>query len=105
MHNILMIIRREYRERVTKKSFWIGTLVFPVLMLALVGSSIFFMSMQMAKQRKIALIDATGAVAPAAAAKLSEGKLKDGSPMWVVEVVPVQGSVEETRTSLSPRVL
>jgi len=32
MHNILMIIRREYRERVTKKSFWIGTAVFPVLM-------------------------------------------------------------------------
>ncbi|HJQ98055.1 MAG TPA: ABC transporter permease [Candidatus Polarisedimenticolaceae bacterium] len=105
MHNILMIIRREYRERVTKKSFWIGTLVFPVLMLGLVGSSIFFMSMQMAKQRHLAFIDATGAVAPPAAAKLSEGKLKDGSAMWVVEVVPVQGSVEETRKALTPRVL
>jgi ABC-2 type transport system permease protein len=105
MHNILMIIRREYRERVTKKSFWIGTLVFPVLMLGLVGSSIFFMSMQMAKQRHLALVDATGVVAQPAAAKLSEGKLKDGSPMWVVEVVPVQGSVEETRKALSPRVL
>ena len=105
MHNILMIIRREYRERVTKKSFWIGTLVFPVLMLALVGGSIFFMSMSMAKQRHLAFVDATGGVAPAAAAKLSEGKLKDGSPMWIVEVVPVQGSVEETRKSLTPRVL
>ena len=105
MHNILMIIRREYRERVTKKSFWIGTLVFPVLMLGLVGSSIFFMSMQMAKQRHLAFVDATGVVAQPAAAKLSEGKLKDGSPMWVVEVVPVQGSVEETRKALSPRVL
>ena len=105
MHNILMIIRREYRERVTKKSFWIGTLVFPVLMLALVGGSVFFMSMQMAKQRHLAFVDATGGVAPAAAAKLSEGKLKDGSPMWIVETVPVQGSVEETRKSLTPRVL
>ena len=105
MHNILMIIRREYRERITKKSFWIGTLVFPVLMLALVGGSVFFMSMQMAKQRHLAFVDATGGVAPAAAAKLSEGKLKDGSPMWIVEVVPVQGSVEETRKSLTPRVL
>ena len=28
MHNILMILRREYLQRVTKKSFWIGTLVF-----------------------------------------------------------------------------
>jgi ABC-2 type transport system permease protein len=100
-----MIIRREYRERVTKKSFWIGTLVFPVLMLGLVGSSIYFMSMQMAKQRHLAFVDATGLVAPPAAAKLSEGKLKDGSPMWVVEVVPVQGSVDETRKALAPRVL
>ena len=26
MHNVLMIIRREYLERVRKKSFWFGTL-------------------------------------------------------------------------------
>ena len=41
MHNILMIVRREYLERVKKKSFWIGTAVFPVLMGGLIFVSIF----------------------------------------------------------------
>ena len=105
MHNILMIVRREYRERVTKKSFWIGTTVFPVLMVGLVFASIFFASMQMDKERRIALIDATGEVAPATAAKLSAEKLKDGKPKWIVETVPIAGTIEQTRKGLTPRVL
>ena len=30
-----MVIRREYLDRVRKKSFWIGTLVFPLIMVGL----------------------------------------------------------------------
>jgi ABC-2 type transport system permease protein len=105
MHNILMVVRREFRERVTKKSFWIGTAVFPVLMGGLIIGSVFLSALQTAKVRHIALVDATGEVAPATAAKLSGEKLKDGSPMWIVETVPVQGAVDETRKSLTPRVL
>ena len=96
MHNIWMIVRREYRERVTKKSFWIGTAVFPVLMGGLIIGSILLAGMQTDKERKIAIVDATGAVAPAVVQKLSAEKLKDGKPKWIVEAAPVVESVDAT---------
>jgi ABC-2 type transport system permease protein len=105
MHNILMILRREYRERVTKKSFWVGAVVLPVFLGGLIVGSVLLAGFQGEKQRHIALIDATGEIAPAAGTKLSSEKLKDGRPMWIVEQVPVVGSVDETRKGLSPRVL
>ena len=105
MHNILMIVRREYRERVTKKSFWIGTAVFPVLMGGLILGSAFLANISTEKERKIALIDANGNVAPAVAKKLSAEKLKNGGPKWIVETVPVAGSIDQTRKGLKQRVL
>lgn len=105
MHNIFMIIRREFRERVTKKSFWIGTAVFPVLMGGLIVGSILLAGLQTDKERRIALVDATGEIAPATAEKLSAEKLKDGRPKWIVETVPLRGSLEQTRKTLTPRVL
>ncbi len=105
MHNILMIVRREFRERVTKKSFWIGTAVFPVLMGGLILGSILLAGVQTDKERRIALVDVTGEVAPATAEKLTAEKLKDGRPKWTVEIVPVNGTLEQTRRTLTPRVL
>jgi ABC-2 type transport system permease protein len=105
MHNILMIVRREYRERVTKKSFWIGTAVFPILMGGMIFFSVFAAGLQMDKTRHVVFIDATGVIAPAVAEKLSTVKLKDGKPKWVVEVAPVQGSVDETHVAFKPRIL
>jgi ABC-2 type transport system permease protein len=105
MHNILMVLRREYRERVTKKSFWIGAVVLPVVFGGLIVVSILAAGFQGEKQRRVAFVDATGSIAPSAAAKLANDKLKDGRPTWIVEQVPIAGSVEETRKSLSPRVL
>ena len=104
MHNILMIVRREYRERVTKKSFWIGTAVFPVLMTVLLGGSVLLSQVSSEKERKIVLVDATGAVAPAAAAKLSEEKLKDGRPAWIVEIAPLKGTIHETHQAMRGRI-
>jgi ABC-2 type transport system permease protein len=105
MHNILMILRREYKERVTKKSFWIGTAVFPVLMGGLILASVLLANVSTDKQRNLAMIDTTGVIAPAAAEKLSASKLKNGQPEWKVEIVPVQGSVEEAHQALKARVL
>jgi len=36
-HNLWLITRREYLKVVRKKSFWISTLIFPVLMIVIVG--------------------------------------------------------------------
>jgi ABC-2 type transport system permease protein len=100
-----MIVRREFRERVTKKSFWIGTAVFPVLMGGLIFGSILLAGLQTDKERTIAIVDASGVVAPAVVEKLSAEKLKDGKPKWIVETVPLNGSVDQTRKALRGRVL
>ena len=52
------------------------------------------------KQRKIALVDGTGRLAATFMSKLGEEKNKDGASSYSVEVVPVKGSVEETRGAL-----
>jgi len=36
VHDVLLIIKREFNERVASRSFIIGTLVFPVLMIGLI---------------------------------------------------------------------
>ena len=36
MHDVLLIIRREFRERVASRSFLIGTILFPLLMVGLI---------------------------------------------------------------------
>jgi len=104
MHKLLMVVRREYLDRVRKKSFWLGTLLFPLLMLGLIFFQVLLTDVEAGKLRKIALVDATGRLLDAFQAKLSEEKLKDGKPAFRVEPVPVQGDPEATRRSLEPRV-
>ena len=60
MHNVLMIIRREYLERVRKKSFWFGTLVVPSVMLLLFFGQLGLMRISTATQRSVAIVDETG---------------------------------------------
>jgi len=104
MHKLLMVIRREYLDRIRKKSFWLGTLLFPLLMLGLIFFQLLLTDVEAGKPRTIALVDATGRLLDAFQAKLSEEKLKDGKPAFQVEPVPVRGDAEATRRSLEPRV-
>ena len=60
MHNMLMVIRREYLVRVRKKSFWIGTLVFPLIMVALGLGPIALMMRSSGAPKRVAVVDATG---------------------------------------------
>ncbi|MCI0568332.1 MAG: ABC transporter permease [Acidobacteria bacterium] len=105
MHKLLMVVRREYLERLRTKSFWLGTLLFPLLMMGLVVIQLLLVKVESGKQERIVLVDATGRLAAAFESRLSEEKMKDGKPSYLVEVVPVEGSVEETRRSLEPRIL
>lgn len=94
MHNILMIVRREFLQRVKKKSFWIGTAVVPLLMgLMFVGQFAMIM-LKTEEQRKIAIVDASGGVAGPLAERLGEDTLKDGEPRYIVEVFEVKASEE-----------
>src|SRR5436309_2666254 len=99
-----MVIRREYLERVRKKSFWIGTLVFPLIMVVLFLGPMLLLRVSPDEQRRVAVVDATGKLVEPLRHELAGEKLKDGSPKFVLEPVPLRGTLDETRKALEPRV-
>jgi ABC-2 type transport system permease protein len=105
MHKLLMVIRREYLERVRKKSFWLGTLLFPLLMVGLIFVQILLADVETGNQRKIALLDATGRLEQRFREKLAEEKLKDGRMAFVVESHPAGEGVDAAARRLLPRVI
>jgi ABC-2 type transport system permease protein len=104
MHNIFMIVRREYLERVTKKAFWFSTAVFPLLMVGLGFVPMFLVGLGGNEQKTIALVDGTGMIGARLTRELADAKLKDGQPRYVIETVPVAGSIDAARTPLEQRV-
>ncbi len=65
MSNILLIIQREFNERVRKKSFTVTTLLMPVLMIALMAAPALILEFSRGSEKRIAVIDESGLVAPA----------------------------------------
>ena len=63
MRNIGLIIGREFRERVYKKSFIITTLVMPLLMILLSAAPALIMEYASTETRHIAVVDESGIVA------------------------------------------
>jgi ABC-2 type transport system permease protein len=104
MHNVLMVIRREYFERVRKVSFWVGVLLFPVIMGVMFVVPMLLFALKSEKPKTVAVVDATGRLAPALGTELQSQKLSDGRPEFRVENVPVGGDLDTTRKSLEPRV-
>lgn len=58
-----IIIRREYMERVTKKSFLVTTILMPVLMIAMMFAPALLMNLNLSEAKRIAVIDSSGVVA------------------------------------------
>jgi len=104
MHNTLMIMRREYLERVTKKSFWLGTAVFPILMVAFGFLPMLLVGLGGNEQKTIALLDGTGKLAGLMTHELADETLKNGQPRYVIQDVPIAGSLDEARKPLEQRV-
>ena len=104
MHNILMIVRREYLERVTKKSFWLGTAVFPLVMVVFAFVPMFLVGLGGNERKSIALVDGTGKLAAHLTRELAGEKLQNGQARYAIESVPIAGSIEATRASLEERV-
>ena len=59
-----IIIRREYLERVKKKSFIITTILMPVLMLGMMCLPALLMNVNISDARRIGVIDNSGVIAP-----------------------------------------
>ncbi len=64
MSNISIIIQREFNERVRKKSFITTTLLMPLLMVALMAAPALIMQFSRGDEKRIAVIDESGLVAP-----------------------------------------
>ena len=60
MSKIGLIISREYRNRVVKKSFLLMTFLTPVLMAALIVVPIWLASIKDDEERVVAVVDQTG---------------------------------------------
>ena len=101
MHDVLLIIRREFRERVASRSFLLGTLLFPMLMIGLIllprligrGGT----------ERTFALVDeAPPGVAAAFSAALT--RAPESSDDNSYRIVAAGGSLEQARQDLAGRV-
>lgn len=64
MRNISLIIGREFRERVYKKSFIITTILMPLMMILLGAAPTLIMEFVDGETKKITVIDESGLVAP-----------------------------------------
>ncbi len=64
MSNVSIIIRREFNERVRKKSFIVSTLLMPLLMLALMAAPALVMQFSRGGEKTVAVIDESGLIAP-----------------------------------------
>ncbi|MEZ4389236.1 MAG: ABC transporter permease [Candidatus Krumholzibacteriia bacterium] len=72
MSKVLTVIRKEYLERVRSKAFLIGTLIGPALMGLLVLGPTLVARVAEDQDRTVGVVDATGEVGAALAAKLAE---------------------------------
>ena len=104
MHKVLMVLRREYFESVKKKAFWIGTFIFPVFIVGILGIQVAASMISPDVQKQIAVIDATGKIAQPFSKKLAERKLKDESPKFPVEIIDPGLDHDETRIASLDRV-
>lgn len=101
MHDVLLIIRREFRERVASRSFLIGTLIFPLLMIGLILLPRFIGSS--GTERTFALVNEgpaeVGAAFAAALTRPPESREEN-----TYRIVPVEGVLDRVRESLVARV-
>ena len=92
--NIRIVARREYLQRIRTKGFWIGTVIFPVFMLAMTILPSLFM-MRSRTTQKIVVLDDTGRIA----AHLNAARPKKGL------MEEARGQVRLARVELIPEVV
>jgi ABC-2 type transport system permease protein len=96
----LYVIKREYLENVRKKSFIIGTILAPTILLLLYSIPILSMFFVPNEQISIAVLDRSGRVADAFIESLSD-TLDDGRPKYIAaSVTPSGGDFEGEKTGL-----
>jgi ABC-2 type transport system permease protein len=108
---VFAVIRREYLERVRTKAFWIATIIVPAFFFIYMAVQITAIK-KTSGERKIAVVDTTGRLAPALASELAsrEEARKREKPgtrgiHWIVETRPITGDLEQTKEALRKEVI
>jgi ABC-2 type transport system permease protein len=97
---LLKVAKREYLERVKKKSFLIGTILGPLLMATMIVLPGLIFELSPETREKIAVVDRTGFLYDDFVKALGD-TLKDGSPMFLLRCVEVGGAgFDETKKQL-----
>ena len=100
MKKMLLVVRREYLDRVKKKSFLIGTILGPVLMGLLIFAPALIFKLSPETQTTVAVIDMTGEVYEQMESSLAD-TLDDGTLKFLFREV----AAEETGLEEAKRVL
>ena len=97
---MLKVAKREYLERVKKKSFIIGTILGPLLMATMIVLPGLLFELSPETQEKVAVVDRTGGLFDDFERALGD-TLKDGSRMFLLRRVEVGAAgFEETKKQL-----
>jgi len=99
VNRMLPVVRREYLERVRSKLFLISTLVGPLLVVGVTLVPGLLMQNQRGKPLRLAIVDETGALGPAAAQSLARRKA-GGEPRFEI-VAPAGGDTVAVRAELA----
>ena len=91
-NNISLVIRREFLERVKKKSFIITTILMPVFMLAMMAAPALIMMVTGSEERDIAVIDETGTIG----ARLQSDK---ETHFTLLESTPLDSALADTEVA------
>ena len=91
-NNISLVIRREFLERVKKKSFIITTILMPVFMLAMMAAPALIMMVTGSEERGITVIDETGTIG----ARLQSDK---ETHFTLLESTPLDSALADTEVA------
>ncbi len=101
---IWLIVGREYRQFVAKRSFWIGLLLGPLFFAALFAIQILSVKLSPEELKTIAIVDRSGSLAGPVASDLENQKFKSGKPEFVVEIVSPMADTAAQVAELNRRV-
>lgn len=101
MSEVLIVLRREFLERVRSKSFLIGTFLFPVFIIAIYVLP-FIIGGDKSERRLVVVDEAPAGVADQFVAGIGAKTTKDSRPKYRVEVV--RQPLEQVRDGLANRV-
>ncbi len=102
MKKMFTVVKREYLERVKKKSFLIGTILGPALMAVLIFAPMLFMRYTPETQTRIAVIDMTEMDIFGRLKTALTDTLADGTPKYELRRVDIEGGdIAQTKTSLN----